>query len=173
MKLAASLLLTLPGEPYLYYGEEIGMLGNKPDENIREPFLWKASAEDKLRTHWMKPSYSTDDKVRNLEAQMKDPSYIYNHYKKLLKLRHEYPALRQVAPVNLSDAGIRQEHIIAFTRPHTSGNLLIVHNMSGTEKTVELPASASGKKLLFGSSEKIEVSSKALKIPAYGSVILR
>ena len=149
------------------------MLGNKPDENIREPFLWTAQATDKLRTRWMKPSYSTDDKVRNLEAQMKDPLSIYNHYKKLLQLRHEYPALRQVAPVNLGDAGVAQEHIIAFTRPHTSGDLLIVHNVSGSEKTVELPASASGKKLLFGSSEKIEVSGKAVKIPAYGSVILR
>lgn len=29
--MAASLLLTLPGSPYLYYGEEIGMIGKKPD----------------------------------------------------------------------------------------------------------------------------------------------
>ncbi|MBO9617015.1 MAG: DUF3459 domain-containing protein [Dyadobacter sp.] len=173
MKLAASLLLTLPGEPYLYYGEEIGMLGNKPDENIREPFLWRDQATDKLRTSWMKPSYSTDDKVRNLEAQVKDPASIYHHYKKLLKLRHEYPALRQVAPVNLGDAGIRQEHIIAFTRPHASGDLLVVHNVSGVEKAIELPAGARGRKLLFASSEKVEISGKLLKIPAYGSAVLR
>jgi alpha-amylase len=40
IKLAASILLTLPGQPYIYYGEEIGMLGTKPDPYIREPFLW-------------------------------------------------------------------------------------------------------------------------------------
>jgi glycosidase len=33
-KVAASLLLTIPGIPYLYYGEEIGMYGQKPDEDI-------------------------------------------------------------------------------------------------------------------------------------------
>jgi glycosidase len=34
-KVAASILLTSPGVPFLYYGEEIGMLGQKPDEQIR------------------------------------------------------------------------------------------------------------------------------------------
>jgi len=39
-KLAATLLLTSPGVPFLYYGEEIGMLGTKPDEDIRRPMQW-------------------------------------------------------------------------------------------------------------------------------------
>ncbi|MBK8291612.1 MAG: hypothetical protein IPK96_12450, partial [Flammeovirgaceae bacterium] len=39
-KVAAGILLTLPGTPYIYYGEEIGMQGLKPDEYIREPFIW-------------------------------------------------------------------------------------------------------------------------------------
>ncbi len=37
-KMAASLLLTLPGNPFIYYGEETGLEGSKPDEEIREPF---------------------------------------------------------------------------------------------------------------------------------------
>ena len=38
MKAAAVMYLTLPGTPFIYYGEEIGMEGGKPDEKIREPF---------------------------------------------------------------------------------------------------------------------------------------
>ncbi len=49
LKVAANLLLTLPGNPYLYYGEEIGMLGLKPDEFIREPFLWDVGTNDPKR----------------------------------------------------------------------------------------------------------------------------
>ena len=173
MKLAASLLLTLPGEPYLYYGEEIGMLGNKPDEHIREPFLWKKLSQDQQRTRWLKPSYSTDNSVRDLEAQMRDPSSLYHHYKRLIKLRHDYPALGQVAPANLLRAGITQAGVIAFTRPHASGNLLVIHNVSGTAKTVELPADAGSKGILFGSSAKINLTASRLTVPAYSSVILK
>ena len=43
-KLAAFLLLTSPGTPFIYYGEEIGMQGKKPDENIRLPMQWNAEA---------------------------------------------------------------------------------------------------------------------------------
>jgi alpha-amylase len=39
-KVAASLLLTSPGTPFIYYGEEIGMQGRKPDEDIRLPMQW-------------------------------------------------------------------------------------------------------------------------------------
>ncbi|MGB1288798.1 MAG: alpha-amylase family glycosyl hydrolase, partial [Aggregatilineales bacterium] len=39
-KIAASLLLLSPGTPFIYYGEEIGMRGTKPDEHIRTPMQW-------------------------------------------------------------------------------------------------------------------------------------
>ena len=39
-KLAATLLLTLPGLPFVYYGEEIGMTGDKPDQRLRTPMQW-------------------------------------------------------------------------------------------------------------------------------------
>jgi glycosidase len=39
-KLAATILLTLPGLPFVYYGEEIGMAGNKPDPRLRTPMQW-------------------------------------------------------------------------------------------------------------------------------------
>jgi len=39
-KLAISILMTLPGTPFIYYGEELGQQGRKPDENLREPMDW-------------------------------------------------------------------------------------------------------------------------------------
>ncbi len=48
-KMAAALLFTLPGSPYIYYGEEIGMLGKKPDQLIREPYLWNTASNDKYQ----------------------------------------------------------------------------------------------------------------------------
>ena len=80
-KLAASILLTLPGIPFIYYGEELGMLGMKPDEFLREPFLWGDS--NFQQTSWLKPLHSTSDSVISLENQKNDENSIFNHYKKL------------------------------------------------------------------------------------------
>ena len=44
LKLAASLLLAAPGVPFLYYGEEIGQVGRKPDEMIRNPMPWTSGS---------------------------------------------------------------------------------------------------------------------------------
>ena len=44
LKLAAALLLTGPGVPFIYYGEEIGQIGAKPDESIRNPMPWSGDA---------------------------------------------------------------------------------------------------------------------------------
>jgi glycosidase len=41
-RVAAAILLTAPGVPFIYYGEEIGMTGTKPDEDIRRPMQWDA-----------------------------------------------------------------------------------------------------------------------------------
>ena len=47
-KLAAVMLLTSPGTPFIYYGEEIGMQGKKPDEDIRLPMQWSADVNCRL-----------------------------------------------------------------------------------------------------------------------------
>lgn len=173
MKMAAALLLTLPGEPYLYYGEEIGMLGNKPDENIREPFLWKAKSEDKIRTSWMKPTFSTDEQVRNLEMQKADPHSLFNYYKKLTKLRHSQSALGQVTPANLAESGIKEIDILSFVRPAAGGDLLVIHNTGDQTKTIKLPVKYKAGKLLFQSSDEATLKAGNVKLPAYGSVVLK
>ncbi len=78
-KQASLILMTMPGAPYLYYGEEIGMLGLKPDENIREPFLWDVKSKDKGRTSWIKPKYTTEKTVTPLAKQKDDPNSYFNH----------------------------------------------------------------------------------------------
>ena len=42
-RLLATVLLTAPGTPFVYYGEEIGLAGAKPDERIRTPMPWTAA----------------------------------------------------------------------------------------------------------------------------------
>jgi len=93
-KVAASLLLTSPGIPFIYYGEEIGMTGTKPDENIRRPMQWNADdfAGFSISIPWRTPDSSY--KEINVAAQEADPESLLIHYRKLIELRKQYSALR-------------------------------------------------------------------------------
>ncbi|WP_044198232.1 alpha-amylase family glycosyl hydrolase [Dyadobacter tibetensis] len=127
VKQAASILLTLPGQPYLYYGEELGMLGTKPDPHIREPFLWSSDPSDKARPNWIEPIFSTMGNVTPLAEQQKDPGSIWNHYKKLIDLRLAHPALNSVEEPNITPYQIDHPQVLAFTRQSSEEQLLIIH----------------------------------------------
>ncbi|HEY8345043.1 MAG TPA: alpha-amylase family glycosyl hydrolase [Bacillota bacterium] len=97
MKLAAALLLTLPGTPFIYYGEELGQGGAKPDEHIREPFDWYAAAEGPGMTDlrlWTnkEPLYTQAFDGISVEEQEEETTSLLNHYRKLIRLRKEHPA---------------------------------------------------------------------------------
>ncbi|MBE2202114.1 MAG: DUF3459 domain-containing protein [Anaerolinea sp.] len=93
-KMAASLLLTAPGIPFLYYGEEIGMMGVKPDEDIRLPMQWCSDEPNACFTSgapWRAPFKDYD--TRSVALQEDDPDSLLNHYRALIHLRSAYPAL--------------------------------------------------------------------------------
>ena len=58
LKLSASLYLFAEGVPFIYYGEEIGLMGAKPDEQIRTPMLWNDPGKDRLQTSWIESKYN-------------------------------------------------------------------------------------------------------------------
>jgi glycosidase len=94
-KTAAVLYLTMPGVPFIYYGEEIGMLGAKPDEMIRTPMEWSAgpNAGFSSGTPWEPPN--ADYQSRNVAAQEGDPNSLLTLYRALVSLRNAHPALRE------------------------------------------------------------------------------
>ncbi|HET7267765.1 MAG TPA: alpha-amylase family glycosyl hydrolase, partial [Oleiagrimonas sp.] len=52
MRMAAAMLMTLPGKPYIYYGEELGMRGTKPDPDLRTPMRWKRALDASGEATW-------------------------------------------------------------------------------------------------------------------------
>ena len=93
-KLAATLLLTSPGIPFVYYGEEIGQIGAKPDEDIRRPLQWDSSENAGFSDGqpW-RPPYE-DFEERNIADQTDDPDSLLSYYRELIRLRNEHEALR-------------------------------------------------------------------------------
>ena len=173
LKVAANLLLTLPGNPFLYYGEEIGMLGLKPDENIREPFLWDVRARDRQRTSWRRGRYSTSQTVRPLAVQQTDPDSLFSHYKRLIHARNGHPVLNDNLS-RLEQTGIRQRGIIAFVQRSASGNrVLVVHNL--TEKSIDVvlsPDESWCRGIVLATAKGASFNDGRVTVPGYGCVVM-
>lgn len=165
---AAALLFTLPGTPYIYYGEEIGMLGMKPDENIREPMLWNIEAADTARTSWMTPVFTTDESVKPVAQQQKDQRSILSLYKKLIALKKT--AVFTHGDIRNLDLGLNQ--VIAFTRNTDSSSVAVVHNLSG--QNLEVPAeNLESYPTRWWASEGVTENAQMITIPAHGSVVYK
>ena len=126
-KTAASLLLTGPGVPFLYYGEEVGQSGRKPDENIRTPMQWSDEANAGFTTAeraWRSPQADFDEV--NVKAQMADPNSLLSHYRRLIQARNQYEALQwgdwQEMPTS-------NGKLYAFLRRTADQTLLVLINL--------------------------------------------
>ncbi len=133
-KMAASILLTLPGTPYIYYGEEIGMLGKKTDPNIREPFLWAKAENDSLRTSWMEPKFALKKSVQSVDQQIKNPNSIWHHYQKWIQLRNSSEILTKGGIQQFDNQNVS---LLAFTRVLGEEELHVIHNLSSKSQALK------------------------------------
>ena len=95
MILAASLLLTSPGVPFIYYGEEIGMQGNQIHERIRRAMQWvgdAAYAGFTTGTPWQ--ALGSGWKLYNVHDEGENPDSILAWYRTLINIRNQHAALR-------------------------------------------------------------------------------
>lgn len=178
-KMAASILLTMPGTPYLYYGEEIGMLGDKlreytdllgPDPFIREPFLWDFGKNDKSQASWEEPKFSTDSAVVPFSQQKDDPGSILSFYKKLISVRNASKALTFG---EIDHAGINIAETVSFKRIYQGETLLVIHNVSDVEVTIPLTdQNSSFDEVVYDMNANSKLSGGELTLPAFSTVVL-
>lgn len=128
-RVASALLLTLPGLPFVYYGEEIGIAGDKPDENIRTPMQWTggAGAGFTTGTPWRAPQ--ADYATRNVAAQDADPGSLLNLHRRLIHLRAQSPALAEGELIPLRTSS---DAVAAFLRRADDQTLLVIVNLGAT-----------------------------------------
>jgi len=134
-RLAATILLTLPGVPFVYYGEEIGMTGDKPDERLRTPMQWTASSGGFTSG---KPweTLQADTLTANVAAQERRPNSLLKLYRRLIRLRENDAVLRagRLEPVETGN-----EALLAYVRKDGTGQVLVVANLGTTPTTLAWP----------------------------------
>ncbi|QVK17616.1 alpha-amylase [Mycoplasmatota bacterium] len=137
MRLAAEMLLTLPGNPFIYYGEEIGMEGERYgapdyDKPLRTPMLWSKD-EGNLNATWY-TNNNFNQTVKPVDEQLQDPHSLLNHYKTLINLRSSSLALHD-GSMHFYSVGKRnfQSFVRLFDNPKRKDAVLVVHNVNNEE----------------------------------------
>ncbi|MGE5804378.1 MAG: alpha-amylase family glycosyl hydrolase [Ignavibacteria bacterium] len=158
-KVAAAMLLTLRGTPFLYYGEELGMQDTViPKEEIQDPFgknytqlgrdpernpmQWNDSANAGFTTAvpWLRAN--DDYKIRNVILQQKDENSVLNFYKKLIKLRKESVTLQKGRLVIINHSS---DDVLIYLRQYEDEAFLIGLNFSDKQQYIEYDNPAKSK----------------------------
>jgi alpha-amylase len=126
---AAATLLTLPGTPFIYYGEELGLTGDKPDERIRTPLPWSADGPGHgftSGTPW--EAFGDGAATANVASESAAPGSLLSAYRALIALRRAHADLfagGSITPVEASDP-----HVLATIRSNGAERLLVLQNLS-------------------------------------------
>jgi glycosidase len=138
-KLAATLLLTLPGLPFVYYGEEIGMTGDKPDPRLRTPMQWAPRNGVGFTTGapWEAPQ--PDSLTVTVAAQDSDSTSLLNLYRRLIHQRKANDALGDgtLAPLSTTST-----HVVAYLRQTATHAVLVVANLGDSTVNVTITSGA-------------------------------
>lgn len=145
MELMNSMLLSLPGSPIIYYGDEIGMGDNiyLGDRNgVRTPMQWNGdrnagfSAADFARLYSpviIDPVYGYQ--AINVEAQERVQSSLLNWMKRLIRVRKRYSVFGR-GDIQILETQNRK--VLAYLRSYADQTVLIVNNLSRFIQPVEL-----------------------------------
>ena len=154
-RLTATMLLTLRGTPFLYYGEEIGMVTTEPKtvEEVRDPVgrrywpLRKGRDGERTPMQWDATTHAgftagtpwlpvpPGAREKNVAAQVKDPDSLLNFYKRLIALRRRSPALLDGTYTGVGD----DPHVYAYRRTARGQTAVVALNMSAERRVFRLP----------------------------------
>jgi alpha-amylase len=144
-KMAAATLLTLPGTPFVYYGEEIGMShstnsgDNDADHRLRGPMSWTGNTKNGGFSTDNSPFRKPADNVANfnVEDQQGDPESLLNWYKTLIAVRNEQPALSLGTFTQLDTD---HSSVFAFKREYAGDVVYVAINYGNSAANVSLDA---------------------------------
>jgi maltose alpha-D-glucosyltransferase/alpha-amylase len=180
--------ITMPGVPFIYYGNEIGMRqlndmpqiegAYKPRAGARTPMQWTLGMNCGFSSADFSKLYlpvDTSSDAPNVEAEQKDPASLLNRVKKLILLKHKEPALAAYAEFTPLYAK-ENTYPFIYTRTNGSDVLLVIINPAEkpakAEFQINVPCEEfqllAGKKMVMNKKDKtISVDAPGISFSVY------
>lgn len=125
-KVAAVIMLSMPGVPFVYYGEEIGMIGAKPDERLRTPMQWRPTRGGGFTSGTPWEPFQRDSATTTVAAQEGVAGSLLDVHRRMIHLRAARPNLTTGALVPLTT---RDSAVVAFLRRDGERLFLVMANL--------------------------------------------
>lgn len=183
MKVAFAFILSMPGVPFIYYGDEIGMKylegvksveGGYERTGSRSPMQWDSSTNAGFSSGRPEDLYimiDADNMRPTVENSISDANSLYNETKKIISLRMEHTALQADADIEFIYVK-ENEYPLIYKRSSENEDILIAVNPSGAAKSVDLTSALSGHftngdtpRMLYFCGEKAAFNSCTITIP--------
>lgn len=173
-KLAAAVLLTAAGAPYIYYGEELGFYGitkeGNGDQHVREPMQWG----DNTTTEYM--NGISKSSVKSVVEQQEDKNSLLNTYLVFTKLRNTYSAMAEgimSSHAIYNESNAKYNNIAAWYRTKGDEKMLVLHNFGSTPTELSLADNIEKAVGVSGKAWVKEGDKVTIKLGEYSSVIFK
>lgn len=170
MKLAGAVLLTSPGKPFIYQGEELGYWGTKSkgDEYIRTPIKWTQNSSVPTVALGGKVDYAMLGTDISVNVQEKDRNSILNTYKAFAMARNKYKSLGRGI---ISEVKSPNEAVALWTMSYDGETVLVAHNFGSSEVNLDLDGYSSSE--LIVSNGTVKGSRSSLTLGPYSSAVYK
>jgi len=131
-----SILLTLPGMPCIYYGEELGMKGNYHKhypEEVLEPFPWYQAGAGPFQTQWKASKKNTPYSGISREYQKKNFDSYFNKFKKMLSFRGQR---KWIDSATITGINIKNDLFSVFLK-NSNHKVHLYYNYSDNKKKIQ------------------------------------
>ncbi len=169
-RLAAALLFALPGTPFVYYGEEIGMQGGAgaADEDKRTPMRFERAGPTHGFSRGARPWHDAPE-AAGVDVESQRSAGLWRSYQELIALRHAHPALAFGSATRPALTG-GGRGAFALLRAHGDERVLVVANLDA-QPAPELTVEVSGRPVIVhgASSVRLETVGGRLVVRGLGA----
>ena len=171
-KLAGAMNLFMSGSAFIYYGEEIGMLGGDNDPSKRAPMYWNAERNNGTTNPPPECVLPDEYPFGSLEEQQENDLSIYNYYRQAVAIRNALPVIARGKTT--AEAELNVGCVSAFRKTWNEESCIVLMNIAEEAAVVDLSAyegwtlAAS----LSVSEEAVAMDGTTLNLPAWGVAVL-
>ena len=164
--------LLMSGSAFIYYGEEIGMVGAGNDPSKRAPMFWNDNRDNGTTNPPPECILPENYPFGSLESQRGDDNSIYNYYRQVIALRNALPVISHGRTT--AETALNRGCVSAQRKTWEDQSCIILMNIDEKQATVDLSAYGEFKMAagISANGEPVILDGTTIQLPAYGLAVV-